>query len=178
MKHIMGDIETLSTANNPVLLSLGAVRFDAENIIDRFHVGIDPADCERYGLVIDAKAVMWWLDPKREQARKELLEQGRVDLFSALDGFSAWVREVPADELGSFWGKGATFDNVKLKSAYQATGLEYPFSYKQDECYRTMANRCIAVEYEQIGTAHNAVSDAESQAVHLQKICKHYEIAL
>lgn len=179
MKHTMLDIETLaSKATNPVLLAIGAVRFDGKEILDRFHVGIDPADCQRYGLVVEADTVMWWLDPKRDQARKELLEMGRIDLYAALDGFRMWLDEVPVDERGSLWGKGATFDNVRLKSAYEAIRLDYPVSYKQDECYRTLANRCADVKFEMIGTAHVAVADAESQAVHLQRICEQYGIPL
>jgi hypothetical protein len=176
--HVMADVETLGVSTAPVLLSIGAVKFDKDNIIDRFHVGIHAEDCERYGLKIDGSTVMWWLAPEREQARKELLELGRVELFIALDGFATWIKETPEDTLGSLWGKGATYDNVVLKSAYQAAGLEYPFTYKQDECYRTMANRCPDVEYVQIGTAHNGVADAESQATHLQAICRQYGIAL
>lgn len=177
-RHVMADIETFATSNNALIVSIGGVRFDDTAIIDRFHVGIDPVDAERYGLKIDAATVMYWLDPKRDAARKQLFELPKVDLFSALDGFAAWVGQTPVDERGSLWGKGATFDNVRIKSAYDAIGLEYPFTYRQDECYRTLANRCPDVKYEQIGTAHNALDDAESQALHLQAICKKYGIAL
>ena len=122
--HIMGDIETLAKSNKAVLLSLGGVKFDGDKIIDRFHVGIDAADCQRYGLEIDADTVMWWLHPDRDAARQELHTLGKVDLFAALDGFAIWVRETPDSERGSFWGNGATFDNVKLKAAYDAVGLD------------------------------------------------------
>lgn len=176
--HTMADIETLGKGNNALIVSLGAVKFTADAIIDRFHVGIDPEDAERFGLKIDASTVMWWLNPERDQARKELFALPKVDLASALDGFAIWVQETPDADRGSLWGKGATFDNVRIKSAYDAVGLEYPFSYKQDECYRTLANRCPDVPFEQLATAHNAVADAESQAVHLQAICKKYGIAL
>lgn len=179
MQHIMGDIETLATkSNKPVLLAIGGVKFDGDKIIDRFQVGVDPEDCQRYGLDIEAATVLWWLDEKRAQAREEVLAMGRVDLFAALDGFAMWVRETPEDQRGSFWGKGATFDNVKIKGAYDAVGLEYPFTYRQDECYRTLANRCPDIPYTQIGTAHNPLADAESQAVHLQAICKSRAIEL
>ena len=178
MIHVMTDIETLSKSNKPVLLEIGAAKFNASEIIDTFHIGIDPRDCQRYGLELDADTVMWWLDPKRDEARKRQAEMGRIDLFAALDGFAMWVRDTPEGELGSNWGKGATFDNVKLKSAFDACGLEYPFGYRQDECYRTMANRFPDVEYAQIGTAHSGVDDAVSQATHLQLICKAHGIKL
>jgi hypothetical protein len=174
----MLDCETLGVSKSPIIASIGAVKFDADNIVDRFHVGINPEDCERYGLTISASTFLWWLDPKREQARKQLLELPKIDLFAALDGFAMWVQQTPTEDRGSCWGKGSTFDNVIVKSAYDAVKLDYPFSYRQDECYRTLANRRKDIEYVQIGTAHDAVADAESQAVHLQEICRACGIVL
>lgn len=178
MIHVMIDIETLSKGNKPVLLEIGAVKFNADEIVDRIQVGIDPEDCQRYGLEIDADTVMYWFRETMGEARRVQNEMGRIDLFSALDGFKAWVEQTPAHELGSAWGKGATFDNVKLKAAYDAAKIGYPFSYRQDECYRTMANRFPDIKYEQVGTAHSGVADAESQAIHLITICKAHGIAL
>lgn len=177
--HIMPDIETWNlSAHAPLILSIGAVKFDQDKIIDRFHVGIDPVDSARFGLVPDAKTMLYWMDPKRDEARAKLLELVKVDLFSAVDGFVGWCNMTPAEERGSIWGKGATFDNVRLKAVCDRLEIEYPASYRQDECYRTMANRCPDVKYTQIGTAHDGLDDAESQAVHLQAICKQYGIAL
>lgn len=179
MIHTMLDIETLSTRHDALIMSVGAVKFDADKILERFHVGIDIVDAQRqYGRHIDAATVLYWLDPKRDAARTELLALPRVDMYNALDGFAMFINQTPVDQRGSLWGKGSTFDNVLLKSGCEAVGIEYPATYRQDECYRTLANRCPIVEYEQIGTAHSAIADAESQAVHLQAICKHLGIAL
>lgn len=177
-KQIMVDIETFSLANNAIFPTLGAVRFDNNEIYDRFEVGIDPVDAEKHGLKLDAATVMYWLDPKRDEARKIMFEMPKIDLHSALMGFAAWVNETPEAERGSLWGKGATFDNVRIKSAYDAIGEKYPFTYREDECYRTLANRCPEVEYVQHGVAHVGVDDALSQAIHLQAICAKYGIAL
>ncbi len=172
-KHVMADVETLSTADNAIILSIGGVLFDAETIVDKFHVGIDPVDAERFGLKIDA-ATAWnyWADPARDAARKQLFDLPKVDLYAALDGFALWVSGTPTSERGSLWGNGATFDNVLIKNAYAAAGIESPFSYRQQECYRTFKNRFPDIAYHQIGVAHDALDDAESQAVHLQAICK------
>lgn len=178
MQHIMLDLETLGLTPNGVIASIGAVKFDATTIIDRFHVGVDVADCQRRGLSIDASTVMWWLHPDRHEAREKLLALAQVDLYAALDGFSLWVAETPPDQLGSLWGKGSTFDNVLLKNGFDKVGLPYPFSYRQDECYRTIANRFPDVPYMQRDVAHDALADAESQAYHLQDIAAAHGIAL
>lgn len=177
-KHIMSDIETLGISNNALIVVLAGVRFDGEQIYDRFEVGIDPVDAQRHGLQLDASTVMYWMDPKRDEARKIMFEMPKVDLHSALMGFAAWVEETPEAERGSLWGKGATFDNVRIKSAYDAIGEKYPFTHRQDECYRTFANRFPDVEFVSHGVVHVAVDDALSQALHLQAICAKHGIAL
>jgi hypothetical protein len=169
--HIMHDIETLSTENNALILSIGAVKFDHEHIIEKFEVAIFADDAQKYGLHIDAKTVVdFWFDPKRDEARRAYLEQGKVDLFSALDGYAMWVRQTAQADLGSAWANGATFDHIKLESAYKACKLDFPFTYKQQECYRTISNRFKDVPFERRGTHHAAIDDAESQAVHLMQI--------
>lgn len=176
--HVMHDIETFSTANNPVITALGAVKFNAEGIIDRFEIGIDPADCQRVGLVMDAGAVMFWLSDKQAEARKYLLEMGRIDLFSALDGYSNWLAETPKDNLEAAWANGATFDHIKLESAYRAVGLDFPFSYKRQLCYRTVSRLFPDVEFKRSGIHHGALDDAVSQAEHMIEIAKTHGLRL
>jgi len=177
--HVMSDIETWNLSPSaPLLVEIGAVKFDGEQVIDRFHVAIDPADAERYGFVPDAKTMLYWMDEKRAEARANWLGLPKVDLYAAIDGWSQWCGLTPMDQRGSHWGKGATFDNVRLKAVCDRLQLEYPFTYRQDECYRTLANRVPHVGYTQLGTAHVGVDDAESQAVHLIQIAKYLGIEL
>jgi len=176
--HIMHDIETFSTQNDPVITAIGAVKFTREGVVDRFEIGIDPADCQRYGLHMDANTVMWWMDEKRAEARKYLLEMGRIDLFAALDGYAMWIAQTPKDDLGAVWANGATFDHVKLRSAYDAVKLEYPISYKMEWCYRTVAALYPDVEFQRQGLHHGALDDALSQAFHLTEIAKTHGILL
>lgn len=175
----MHDVETWAKHSSvPVLLSLGAVKFTADNIVERFHIRIDPVDCQRFGLEIEADTVEWWMEDGRQAARTQLFGMGKLDVFAALDGYAMWVRQTPTDLLGSAWGNGSNFDNAKLKSVYQKVGVEWPFSYKQEECYRTMRNRFTDVPFNRLGTHHGALDDAESQAVHLQDICRTHGIHL
>ena len=66
MQNVMVDIETLGTSSNSVILSIGAVEFDNENLGAEFEVYIDPESCTDHGLVIDAPTVMWWLGQSNE----------------------------------------------------------------------------------------------------------------
>jgi hypothetical protein len=163
--HVMLDLETFGNGNDAAIVSIGAVKFNETEILDEFHVGINPESCTAAGLKIDASTVMWWLDPDRAPAREALLKLERIDLYYALDGFAQWVGEITA-----MWGNGSTFDNVILRNAYRVCGLEYPVKFWQDQCYRTMKYRLPWIELVREGVHHAAVDDARSQAKHLQRI--------
>lgn len=166
--HIMLDLETWGNGNKAVIVSIGACKFTRDEITDRFHVGVDPASCHARGLEIDADTILWWMDPERREALDEWLKLERVDLASALLGFSMWAESGPG--ILAIWGNGSTFDNVILRSAYKATGQEYPVKFWQDQCYRTMKNLTPHVPIQREGTHHDALDDAITQARHLQAI--------
>lgn len=178
--HVMADIETFGTKVGSVIHEIGACKFNGDTILDRFHVAIDIEDAAHMGQTFDAKTVLYWMHPKRAEARERIFDENlpRHPLFNAVDGFIIWVNETPESELGSLWGKGSTFDNMHLQAAAERCNLPWPFTYRQDECYRTFANRFPDVAYEQTGTQHVGVDDAVSQAMHLQEICKAHGIAL
>lgn len=165
--HAMVDLETLGTGNKAVILSIGACRFDKNDIFDSFHVAINPRSSQLYGLEIEADTVLWWLDPDREDARQQWLAMPKVDLPDALIGFAHWMGENPPIGL---WGNGSVFDNVKLKSSYDAVGIEYPVHWAADQCYRTVKYRAPDVQLIREGTHHDALDDAICQAKHLQAI--------
>jgi hypothetical protein len=174
LSHVMLDLETFGNGNDAVIVSIGAVKFNAAEILDQFHVGVDAASCVALGLKIDADTIMWWLDPGRAEARDALLNLEQVDLASALVGFTQWL----GSDVDAIWGNGATFDNVILRSAYRAAGLEYPVKFWQDRCYRTIKGFAPEIAIVREGTHHDACDDARSQAKHLQEIVAHLGIVL
>lgn len=176
--HVMADIETLGTDHNSLIMEFGAVKFNAEEILDRFHVGVIVEDADRLGQKIDGSTVWYWLDPARDEARKRMFEIPRVPLYPAFDGLTLWIEQTPESERGDLWGKGSTFDNMLLRDTAKLLNVEFPWDFRGDSCYRTLAKLCPQVEYEQIGIKHSGVDDAESQAVHLQRICKHLGLKL
>lgn len=167
--HVMIDLETLGTKHDAVILSIGAAKFDPNTLTrvdDTFYVTIDPATCTAFGLKIEASTVLWWMDKDRRVALDELLESPRVDLPSALDGFTQWfgTQSLPV------WGNGATFDNVILRNAFEKIGQPCPWEFWHDRCYRTVKALAGGVEIKRVGTHHNALEDAITQAHHLQDI--------
>jgi exodeoxyribonuclease VIII len=50
--------------------------------------------------------------------------------------------------------------------------MPVPWRYSSSRCYRTVKNMRKDIVLERAGTHHNALADAESQAVHLMAILK------
>lgn len=167
--NVTVDLETFGTGNDAVILSIGAVKHTATEIVDRFHVGVDPASCQQLGLKMDASTVLWWMKDDLGAAREALLGLERVDLPSALVGFSQWFGSDPLP----IWGNGSTFDNVILRSAYAACHLEYPTRFWNDLCYRTMKTMFPGLEPVREGVHHDALDDATHQAQHWMAIVQH-----
>lgn len=172
-KNVMVDLETLGNNSFAAILSIGAVKFDPfgdpekDDAYDTFHVYVDPASCVMHGLSMDTSTVMWWLE-QSDAARKDQTGAKRVSLPEALAAFSTWF----GSESMPVWGNGATFDNVILGNAYKACGMEPPWKFWDDKCYRTVKGLVPDVKLERLGTHHNAMHDAMSQARHLQFVFK------
>jgi exodeoxyribonuclease VIII len=89
-------------------------------------------------------------------------------LESALKQFTMWLPK-DADML-RIWGNGANFDNALLAAMYRAAKMEAPWHYWNDRCYRTIAAMFMKTKVERVGTGHNALDDATTQALRLLKM--------
>lgn len=167
--QVMIDLETLGVGSKPVLLSLGATKFNGVEILDRFHVGIDPTSCQRIGLNIDASTVMWWFDPDRAAGREAILGLERHDIISVLTGFAEWFGPTPLP----VWGNGATADNVWMRNAFELAGVPCPWPYWMDRCHRTLKNLAPGIDIPREGTHHDALDDAVYQTTQWQRIMDH-----
>jgi hypothetical protein len=172
MQHVMLDLETMSVMSNAAIVAIGAVAFDPDtgDLGPTFYCNVDLDSSAAYGLHIQGRTVMWWLE-RSEDARTALLDDP-LPLDEALRRFAAYLR--PLGEI-CVWGNGATFDNVILGNAYMAAGLEQPWSYTNDRDVRTIEaigqGICDAAEeVERQGTHHNALDDALYQARYVSQI--------
>ncbi len=170
MNNIMLDLETMGTGANSAIIAIGAVRFDKDGIKAKFCATINLQSSIDFGLEIDANTVIWWMD-QSDEARKAF--KSGNNLSTVLLGFSEWI-----GDNARVWGNGAAFDNVLLSNAYKKTSLPMPWKFWDDMCYRTIKNLHKDVKFERVGTYHNAVDDAESQALHLIEIAKKYDLKL
>lgn len=164
--HVMNDIETLGTGNDALILSIGAVKFNALGVFDSFHMAIDVDDAQCHGMTITAGTVLWWMGEDKADARRALLSLDRRPLHTVLAEYQRWYGEKSQPT----WGNGATFDNVIMRSAFRAIGEDAPWQFWHDRCYRTMKDLPGAPKMKRTGVHHSALDDARSQADHLLEI--------
>lgn len=171
--HVMLDEETMGTDPYSPILSIGAVRFrfddggfDPE---DCFYQVISLESCMEMGLRPTASTIKWWMK-QHPEAQAVLEDPSAIPLPNALDNFTDWWNSRP-DEI---WGNSISFDGGLLKDAYRVCKKEAPWAFWRERCYRTMKSLPVAkdVPFERIGTHHNALDDALSQALHLRRIYK------
>lgn len=180
MNRIMLDLETLGTKPGSVILAIGAVRFDAEKILDEFYVNINPESSVAAGLTMDVSTITWWLQ-QSDEARKALVAGEARLLPYALQDFARWAMCPPGVEpksvadlvqIDELWGNGSDFDNVLLARAYEAVEAPAPWKHRANRCYRTLKSLYPEIPFEKPAVAHNALEDARAQAKHLIEILK------
>ena len=172
MKHVMLDLETMGTGPQAAIVAIGAVAFDptTNSIQCSFYQKVDLNSSVELGGVMSADTVLWWMK-QDDEARHQFYFTG-IPLIDVLKRFEHWLSCLAPWEHRQIWGNGAAFDNVILAGALQRAKIQVPWSYKNDRCYRTLKALYPEVPYEQLGTEHNALDDARSQAIHLMQIFK------
>ena len=176
-KNIMLDLESLGTAPGSKIVSIGAAVFSTDGVADAFYVKINR---QGQGSLVEDPATLKWWSEQAEDVREEAFGDcpERVELAEALLKFSAWLRDVAAGGQVRIWGNGADFDQPILAAAYRECGLEIPWEFYNSRCYRTLRAVAPQVEHNRIGTAHNALDDAVSQAQHAASILAYLESML
>lgn len=175
MPEIMLDLETMSSRKDAALCSIGAVLFDpcGDGVLDRFYTVVNLESSVKAGLTMSASTVMWWMQQCQE-ARDAICADPSLDIRTALVNYSNWLNKPEVRGFKGMWGLGSDFDNVVLRNAYDMLGMQAPWTYKQNQCFRTF--RSLFGEGVEkpadIGVAHHALGDAEWQAVYMQKIVR------
>ena len=165
-KDIMVDLETLGKGPNAAILSIGAVAFDLKTMsTDTFERRITLESAMRNGKA-DASTIRFWMRQDRH-ARELLFEGDNVSLSMALHEFSVWASRFSSIKERRIWGNGASFDNVILRAAYDATEILAPWMYWNDRCFRTLKSLYPQFDLAFIGTKHSALDDAKHQVKYM-----------
>lgn len=174
MNNIMIDLETMGKGRRAAIVAIGAVAFETGTVMvsSTFYKRVSLEDCVRLGLEMDASTVMWWMQ-QPDAARAELADRRTTKLGQALLNFRAWATSVtPNLQDLQVWGNGATFDNVILRSAFHAAGINCFWPYWGDRCYRTLAALHPDIPKPEPEIPHHALYDALAQADHAAEILR------
>ena len=164
---VMLDLETMGNNSNSAIIAIGAVAFDDNKVTSKFYTEINLQSAIDNKGVVDGSTVAWWLKQSDEARKAFQNNDSAPHIMVALSDFAKWYKEVGGDQV---WGNGAMFDNTILGNAYKNNSLAIPWKFWNDMCYRTVKGMHKHIKLERVGTYHNAVDDAESQALHLIKI--------
>ena len=181
--EIMLDLETMGKGPRAAIIAIGAVAFDLnapdgeDPIKSRFYSEVSLESSVAAGGELSPSTIMWWLQ-QSEDARKKFALQGKDEtamnvptITGASLLFTEWCTEHLTSD-GSIWGNGSDFDNAILTSAYEGQRRETPWKFWQNSCYRSVKKLRKDIKLQRVGVYHNAVDDAESQALHLIAIMK------
>lgn len=162
MHDLMIDIETLGTEPGSVILSIGAVEFDASTgeFGKDFYVAIDAKSAVDAGLTLDVSTLKWWMAQSEEARRAAFAGDWPID-----DALRTFARIVQSTEAKRIWAKPPSFDLVLLEAAFRACGTPVPWHYRSARDVRTLFDIADIRQPPYVGTAHNALDDAKSQAL-------------
>lgn len=168
--NIMLDLETMGTGPDAAIAAIGAVVFSADGLGDTFYAVPELASSVALGGQIDPDTVLWWL--KQPDPARQALLTPTSSLLDALCRFAIWIDPVGARD-AIVWGNGADFDNVILASAYRNAHLPIPWRSYNNRCYRTLRAAFPDIpRRKRTGTAHHALDDARTQALHAVEILR------
>jgi len=162
--HLMIDLETLSTAPNAVVLTVGALWFDPYSDADPgpgFHLRVKVDNQDRH---ISDDTLAWWSGQSQEVQDAAFGDEDRVEMSEVLTQLSDFAKG--AD---SYWAHGTVFDIGILENCYTQMNLFnlVPWKYYQVRDCRTVI-KIANQEFIRTDGAHNALIDCWDQAISLQ----------
>lgn len=158
MSDVMIDLETLGTAPDSAILSIGMARFDRKTgeIFETLYLKI--AEPELYGGA--SKSTLAWWAEQDPLVRAEAFS-GDTQAKDAAASVSRFLKESDC-----VWGNGATFDISMLEWWVSQFSVRLPFKFWNVRDVRTVID-LSGLNYRSIpfeGDRHNALADAIHQA--------------
>lgn len=171
MNDVMIDIETLARSERAVVISLGAVAFDAEvpapdgtEGLPMFYTAIqfeDQKDRE-----INAETVRWWMNQNADAQHAAFTTEastnfhdGQMGTARALFGLREFIQfQAGADR--KVWAKSPSFDLNILENLYAEFNVSLPWTYSQERDVRTIIS---AAGVTNLPGAHEPIADCQVQ---------------
>ena len=161
MNRLMLDFETLDVAECPVILSMGVVVFNENGIVDCFFEKIDQHSCLDLGCTVSIDTLLWW--EQQTEAARAAAFGGKTNIGYAMGMLVDLYKKYECEEI---WSKGAIADIRWTNNILDKLGLQKPWKFWEEMCFRTYLKYSPKVDFQPVGEAHNALDDAINQAKH------------
>lgn len=179
--HVMTDTETLSTANNALLLSIGACRFDIETgqTYDHFKCVLDRSTVEGMGLDISADTQAFWNKQSKEAQDLVFNNPNQIDYKTGMHDYANWLiamRCKSESKKMQLWANDPDFDYVKLAHSMSVNNILPPWQYWEHKSCRTMEfiGEKFGIDrrshFHRNGIHHDALDDAIYQVQYVSGI--------
>lgn len=162
----MVDCETLDIGERPVLLSIGAVVFNDQQILHYFDAGISTESTTDFDVSQDT--LDWWSE--QSLAAREQAFSGTENIKDALIRLVNFYTQHECTEI---WSKGALADIRWINNALSHFDIDRPWKFYKEFCFRTLLKSVPQFEIPFTGTPHSALDDAIHQAkqfIHIKHI--------
>lgn len=175
---LSADCETLATAYDAPIISIGARFFDKSTgkLYSKFYAEIALSSLfNQYhrNFRISPDTVRWWI-MQSDRAKKvfEKEDKDKKTLATVLLEFNQWIIKESRPGPLKVWCNGPSQDATWIEHAYTVggVGLALPWKYDRPRDMRTitdLAEELVGWDWKTVkavGTSHNAVDDADYQA--------------
>ena len=170
-RHVMIDIECLGTGDMPVVLSIGAIKFnpwgddrgvDIRALQTRYFKPTFDS-CQEIGCDIDEDTLDWWAKQDPKVLDEAFSEEGRVTIRRAM-------RDLYRFCIGCthYWGHGAIFDYNILEHVAIKLERGVPWRFYQVRDSRTIFDMANPDRPDDL--KHHALYDCLSQIIGVQNV--------
>ena len=181
MMDVMIDIETLSTRQNALILTIAAIKFKRDTIanpisgMDTFYIRINKESCEKINMHIDQTTVEWWNKQSKSAIYEAFENTDRVNIKEGLMELSKFIKNS-----NCIWANSPNFDCAILESAYAACKLEVPWKFWILRDCRTIYDigKVRLIDFTNENEGHNSLYDSYNQIRCLKAACKNLKIWL
>jgi DNA polymerase III epsilon subunit-like protein len=180
--EIMIDIETASTENNALILTIGALKFDRnsspktleeyKNLGLTFYERIEFVK-EKEKFHVNDETIAWWKRQSKEAYYEAFDNPDRILLKEALVRLSKFCLDSPGISL--FWAHSPNFDYIILENAYKVCNIKVPWKFWNLRDTRTLYDigKVSKNELEKISgcdaVPHNSLFDCYKQVLGVYK---------
>ncbi len=176
---IMLDLECLNSNNNAAIISIGAVYFNIQRqeLGPELYIELSRTALQEQlalGATWSLSTLEWWMQQSDSARAVWVASPTKVENKECLARIKEFFELFPLHGRNiRVWGNGSTYDNICLQNYLVRFKKRIPWNYKGDMCYRTINNMFgYGHAVERIGTHHNGLDDAKTQAAHMIKILK------